>query len=76
MPPLLPGSAAELFVDKASLASPVAIFITRTALPITSAFLFWPWGPLGMGLIHPECLEFAWEALKGSEMRNPVKVIN
>jgi hypothetical protein len=28
--------------------SPRAIRITRTALPITSAGLFWPWGPFGM----------------------------
>jgi hypothetical protein len=29
----------------------VAIFITKTALPITSAGRFWPWGPLGIAVI-------------------------
>jgi hypothetical protein len=28
--------------------SPMAISITRTALPITSALRFWPWRPLGI----------------------------
>jgi hypothetical protein len=39
----------------------VAIRMTWTALPITSAGLFWPWGPLGMGV--------AWHESRGRRMR-------
>lgn len=45
-PPLFPAAVRTAFLLGASAASPVAIFITRTALPITSALRFWPWGLL------------------------------
>jgi hypothetical protein len=35
--------------------SPVAILPTMTALPITSAGRFSPWGPLGMAVTAPDC---------------------
>jgi hypothetical protein len=37
-----------------SSASPVAILATMIAVPITSAGLFWPWGPLGMMALWQE----------------------
>src|SRR6185437_9888936 len=50
LPPRLPSSAAALLVagDRSSSSSPVAIRMTLTALPITSAGRFSPRGPLGM----------------------------
>jgi hypothetical protein len=48
---LAPNSTAALRSGSVSSSSPVAIRITRTALPITSAGRFWPCGPLGIGLV-------------------------
>ena len=45
-----PSSTAALFLPSSSISSsisPVAIFITLTAVPITSPGRFWPLGPLG-----------------------------
>jgi hypothetical protein len=50
-PPRLPSSAAALLarlVSNSSLSSPVAIRMTLTAAPITSAGRFSPRGPFGM----------------------------
>jgi hypothetical protein len=50
-PPFAPSSAAPLRSGSTSSSSPVAIRITFTALPITSAGRFSPCGPLGIGLL-------------------------
>ena len=47
-PPKLPSWAAALWALDVSVSSPVAIRITLTALPITSAGRFWPFGPVGI----------------------------
>jgi hypothetical protein len=52
LPPRLPSSAAADLVESgnSSVSSPVAIRMTLTALPITSARRFSPRGPRGIGL--------------------------
>jgi hypothetical protein len=60
-PPRLPSSAAAFFaesVSTSSVSSPVAIRMTLTALPITSAARFSPRGPLGIGLDPVAAAEF------------------
>jgi hypothetical protein len=54
LPPLRPSSAAALCGLGVSSTSPVAIRMTCTALPITSAGRFSPFGPLGIN--HPKPL--------------------
>ena len=54
-PPMVPPAAprtAEPDSSSFSSISPVAIRMTWTALPITSAGRFWPWGPLGMAYFY------------------------
>lgn len=56
LPPFLPPSRpAEAFFGSSRPSSicPVAIRMTWTALPMTSAGRFWPWGPLGTGVAQP-----------------------
>src|SRR5262249_37187147 len=48
LPPRLPRSAAALRTGSFSCSSPVAILMTLTAAPITSAGRFSPRGPLGI----------------------------
>jgi hypothetical protein len=53
-PPLRPSSAAADFNGSGSISSgisPVAIFMTLTAVPITSAGRFSPFGPFRMALM-------------------------
>ncbi|MGB8366632.1 MAG: hypothetical protein WCE20_19210 [Rhizomicrobium sp.] len=53
-PPFRPPLRAYSFPSLAgvfSSISPVAIRMTWTALPMTSAGRFWPWGPLGIGIV-------------------------
>src|SRR5579862_9046689 len=59
LPPRLPSSAAADFTESSfSVSSPVAIRMTLTALPITSAGCFSPRGPLGIGsLMAKRCLD-------------------
>ena len=52
LPPFNPPfrDASFLASRLVSASCPVAMRMTCTALPITSAGRFWPWGPLGMGV--------------------------
>jgi hypothetical protein len=63
LPPRDPSFAAAFLarsVSSSSVSSPVAIRMTLTALPITSAGRFWPWGPRGMASSsHIDREEFA-----------------
>ena len=55
-PPLAPSAFAAGSLPSSivsSSISPVAICMTRTALPMTSAGRFWPLGPVGMRFIRP-----------------------
>ena len=49
-PPILPPFARLGAADTVSSSSPVAILATMTAVPITSAGRFWPWGPFGIAI--------------------------
>jgi hypothetical protein len=55
-PPRLPSSAAALLTAISSDSWPVAIRMTLTAAPITSAGRFSPLGPFGIVAIDPERL--------------------
>lgn len=42
----------------------MTIFVTRTALPITSGLRFWPWGPLGTRFLPSERFAASMALLK------------
>jgi hypothetical protein len=59
IPPLLPNSAAAAdFCSIFSSTCPVAIRMTWTALPMTSAGRFWPCGPLGTDDLPFQVLDY------------------
>jgi hypothetical protein len=66
-PPREPSSAAANFAESgtSSVSSPVAILMTLTALPITSAGRFSPLGPFGMsrGVLGQQTVKFRDGAL-------------